>query len=100
MKIQLPKDAESAIEAAVHSGRFASIDDALAAAWRDFEQRDADASRSAGLGSIGALRDAADELDEIVADAMKRRREEPWRDVPVEKGAPRHGHLLRSPQSR
>jgi hypothetical protein len=38
----------------------------------------------AGLGSIGAMRDAADELDEIVADAMKRRQQETWRDVPVE----------------
>ena len=30
------------------------------------------------------MRDAADELDEIVADAMKHRREEKWRDVSVE----------------
>ena len=30
------------------------------------------------------MRDAADELDEIVAEAMKRRREEPWRIVPGE----------------
>jgi hypothetical protein len=33
------------------------------------------------MGSIGAMRDAADELDEIVADAMKRRKEEPWRVI-------------------
>jgi hypothetical protein len=30
---------------------------------------------------LGSMRDAADELDEIVADAMKRRREEPWRTI-------------------
>jgi hypothetical protein len=30
------------------------------------------------------MRDAADELDEIVADAYRKRREEPWRDIPVE----------------
>jgi hypothetical protein len=30
------------------------------------------------------MRDAADELDQIVADAMKRRREEPSRAISVE----------------
>jgi len=39
---------------------------------------------AAGMGSIRAMQDAADELDEIVADAMKRRREEPWRVIPGE----------------
>ena len=33
----------------------------------------------AGPGSIGAMRDGADELDEIVEHAMKLRREEAWR---------------------
>jgi len=32
------KDVESSIEAAVHSGHFASADDAVVAAWRVFEQ--------------------------------------------------------------
>jgi hypothetical protein len=39
---------------------------------------------AAGMGSIGAMREAADELDEIVADPMKRRRKEPWRVIPGE----------------
>jgi hypothetical protein len=30
-------------------------------------------------GSLGAMRDAADELDAIVEQAMKNRRERPWR---------------------
>ena len=38
MTINLPKDVESSIEAAVHGGHFASADDAVAAAWRVFEQ--------------------------------------------------------------
>ena len=38
MTIHLPKDVENSIEAAVHSGWFASADDAVAAAWRTFEQ--------------------------------------------------------------
>lgn len=38
MTIQLPKDVEMAIEAAVHGGQFASVNDAVIAAWRVFEQ--------------------------------------------------------------
>ena len=83
MNIHLPKDVESSIEAAVRGGRFASADDALAQAWRAFEQEPRATPRSPGLGSIGSMRDAADELDEIVADAMKRRGEDTWRDISV-----------------
>jgi len=36
------------------------------------------------LGSIGAMREDADFLDEIVADAMKARQEQPWRLPPRE----------------
>jgi hypothetical protein len=36
------------------------------------------------LGSIGAMREDADFLDEIVADAMKARQEQPWRLPPSE----------------
>lgn len=39
MTIHLPKDVENSIVAAVHGGHFPSADDALAAAWRAFEQR-------------------------------------------------------------
>jgi Arc/MetJ-type ribon-helix-helix transcriptional regulator len=84
MTIHLPKDIERSIEATVHTGRFASVDDALAEAWRAFQQQRHVPSPAPGLGSIGSMRDAADELDEIVADAMKRRGEETWRDLSVE----------------
>lgn len=84
MTIHLPKDIETAIESAVNSGRFASAEDALAEAWRAFEQQDQAPMSAPGLGSIGAMRDSAAELDEIVAEAMKRRGEEPWRDIPLE----------------
>jgi len=36
------------------------------------------------LGSIGAMREDADFLDEIVEGAMKARREQPWRLSPGE----------------
>jgi Arc/MetJ-type ribon-helix-helix transcriptional regulator len=89
MTIQLPNDLESSVRAAVHSGRFASLDGAMAEAVRlllrelKLGQPRGNAS-TPGLGSIGAMRDAADELDEIVADAYRKRREESWRDISVE----------------
>ena len=33
---------------------------------------------------LGIWRDAPDEIDEIVAEAMQRRRDEPWRAIPGE----------------
>ncbi|MDR3635604.1 MAG: hypothetical protein P4L84_17515 [Isosphaeraceae bacterium] len=85
MTIHLPSDVERSIEAAVHSGHFASVDEAMAEAVRLLLQQLTRVPTPApGLGSIGAMRDAADELDEIVADAMKRREGETWRDLSVE----------------
>jgi Arc/MetJ-type ribon-helix-helix transcriptional regulator len=88
MTIQLPGDLEDSLRAEVSSGHFASLDDAMAEAvrllLRDRAQRQPPARPNTGPGSIGAMRDAADELDEIVADAYRKRREEPWRDIPVE----------------
>ena len=92
MTIQLPHDLESSIQAAVHSGRFASVDDAMTQAVRLLlreikETPQATAAVPADDAPdplLGSMRDAADELDGIVADAMKRRREEPWRTISVE----------------
>jgi Arc/MetJ-type ribon-helix-helix transcriptional regulator len=79
MTIHLPKDVESSVLAAVHGGRFASVDDAIAEAWRAFQgQRQAPVPAS-GLGMIGALRDDAALLDQAVEHAMKVREERPWR---------------------
>jgi len=63
MTIQLPNDLEHSIEAAVHSGRFASVDDAMAEAARlllrelDRLPQAATDAATPGLGSIGAMRD-------------------------------------------
>ena len=73
MALHLPKDVESSIEAAVHGGQFSSVDEALTEAWRTFQCQKPQPQYPTGQGSIGAMRDAADELDEIVADAMKKR---------------------------
>ena len=87
MTIHLPYDLETSIQTAVRNGRFASVDDAMAEAarllLREIGERQPQCN-AAGVGSIGAMREAADELDEIVADAMKRRQEEPWREIPGE----------------
>jgi len=92
MTIHLPDELEASVRAAVHGGRFASVEDAMAEAVRrllhDLDRTPqvapAGGATGPGLGSIGFMRDAAAELDEIVADAMQKRREETWRDISLE----------------
>ena len=89
MTIHLPADLETSIEASVRGGRFASIDDAMAEAarllLRTIKHKPSAPNSNAGLPPLlGSMPDAAEELDEIVAEAMKRRREEPWRTIPGE----------------
>ncbi|MGO9918456.1 MAG: hypothetical protein ACLQIB_27640 [Isosphaeraceae bacterium] len=81
---------ERSIEAAVRNGRFASVDDAMAEAARLLLRelgRLAHAANDAAtpaLGSIGAMRDDAELLDQAVEHAMKVREERPWRLSGVE----------------
>ena len=92
MTIHLPNDLESSIQAAVHNGRFASVDDAMAEAARLLLRElarvpqpvEGASHANRGLGSIGALRDDADLLDQAVEHAMKVREERPWRLSSVE----------------
>ena len=86
MTIHLPNDLERSIEAIVVSGRFASIDDAMAEAARLLlrEVRLPNSGADNADPLLGSMPEAANELDAIVADAMKRRREEPWRTASVE----------------
>ena len=93
MTINLPEDLESSIRAAVDDGRFASVDDAMAEAAR-LLLREVDRTRQAELPGnatdpgpdlfLGSMRDDAELMDEIVADAYRKRREETWRDIAVE----------------
>jgi Arc/MetJ-type ribon-helix-helix transcriptional regulator len=90
MTIHLPNDLERSIQAAVSSGRFASIDDAMAEAVRlllrelgqgqqtkaAVNKGDTDADPILGL-----MRDDVELMDEIVADAYRQRREETWREL-------------------
>ncbi len=91
MTIHLPTDLESSIQAAVQDGRFASVDDAMAEAARLLlrtitQEPRPTAPKTAAPHDplLGIWRDAPEEIDEIVAEAMQRRREEPWRAIPGE----------------
>jgi Arc/MetJ-type ribon-helix-helix transcriptional regulator len=84
MTIHLPKELESSIEAVVQGGHFATVDDAMAEAarllLRDLKHRpQPPAAELIPDPIIGSMRDAADELDEIVADAYRQRREDKGR---------------------
>jgi Arc/MetJ-type ribon-helix-helix transcriptional regulator len=88
MTIHLPNDLEASIQAAVQSGRFTSVDDAMAEAARLLLRTISQEPKSTASVAappdplLGIWRDGPEEIDDIVAEAMQRRREEPWRAVP------------------
>jgi hypothetical protein len=88
MTIHLPDDLACAIRAQVVSGHFASEDDVVAAAVRDYLRRQPQGSPPIAPvlpdPVLGSMRDDADLLDDIVDHAMKNRREQPWRLSPGE----------------
>jgi Arc/MetJ-type ribon-helix-helix transcriptional regulator len=86
--VQLPHDLESLLHAEVLSGHFATPDDAVAEIVRDyFRRKQAKLSSTPNLPEaneelgpdplLGSMRDFADEMDEIVADAYRQRQENP-----------------------
>jgi Arc/MetJ-type ribon-helix-helix transcriptional regulator len=90
MTIHLPNELESSIQEAVRRGRFASVDDAMAEAARLLLRElargqqvrpAAGTSDSAHDPILGLMRDDADLMDGIVADAYRQRREETWREL-------------------
>jgi hypothetical protein len=75
MTIHLPPDVESSIQAAMHSGHFTSPDALVIEIVRDyFRRHQQDFARPQesvpGMRLIGALRDAAELLDQPVEHAM------------------------------
>lgn len=86
MTIHLPKDIETSIEAAVRGGLFASVDEAVAEAWQSLQRaRNLPQSKPVTAEAspdplLGCMRDDAELMDEIVAEAYRKRREEPWRE--------------------
>jgi Arc/MetJ-type ribon-helix-helix transcriptional regulator len=90
MTIHLPDDLERFLRAEVNRGHFASEEDAIAEAVRLLQRqlsKGAIPAPAAGQVAtlktpdpvLGAMRDAADQMDEIVAEAMSHRERQPWR---------------------
>jgi Arc/MetJ-type ribon-helix-helix transcriptional regulator len=87
MTIHLPPDVERDILAQVNSGQFASVDDALAKAWRSFQQQwpaEQLPAKPTGMGSIGAMHDDADLLEQITQGIMHSRESRTLRLPPDE----------------
>ncbi len=86
MTIHVSKDVENAIDAAVQSGRFASADEMVNQLVRDYARRhpvppQANDSEEMPDPLLGLMRDDAELMDEIVADAYRHRREDKWREI-------------------
>ncbi len=88
MTIHLPPHIESSIQAAVNSGRFTSVDDAMTTAATLLLERLNQEQPQAKPPSepspdplLGTWREDADLLDEIVEHAMKVREERPSGDI-------------------
>jgi Arc/MetJ-type ribon-helix-helix transcriptional regulator len=88
MTIHLPPDIENSIQAAVHDGHFASVDDAMTEAASLLIQK-LNLTRQHTTPSInganpdpvlGCMQDDAELMDEIVDDAYRHRREDTWRE--------------------
>jgi Arc/MetJ-type ribon-helix-helix transcriptional regulator len=71
MTIRLPEELESSIRAEVLSGHFASEDDmVVAAVWDYLRRKQAQAAPKPGMGSIGAMHDDAELLDQVTQGIM------------------------------
>jgi len=90
LTINLPSDLEQFIRAEVGKGLFESEDDAIAEAVRLLRRqlsqtpKATPASASSPDPLLGAMRDAAEEMDEIAAEALMQREQQPWRLSPDE----------------
>jgi hypothetical protein len=89
MTIDVSKDVENAIHAAVQNGRFASADEMVNQLVRDYARRNpvppiepshANSGEDTPDPLLGLMRDDAELMDQIVADAYRHRREDKWRE--------------------
>jgi hypothetical protein len=77
MTIRLSKDLEQFVHDAIRAGRYATEDELFSDALERL--RKLSPLPTPGMGSIGAMRDDADLLDQAVEHAMKVREGRPWR---------------------
>ena len=94
MTIHLPKDVEHSVEAAVCSGRFASVDDALAEAWRSFQrQQQTPLAGQAAAEESQAAAPTYKPIWEVAADIRKSIPAEEWAKLPAD-GARQLDHYI------
>jgi putative addiction module CopG family antidote len=82
MTIHLPPELERFVHDQVLAGRYPSEDDVVREALEQF--RSHSQLPEPGLGSIGAMRDDADLLDQVTQDIMESRRTRTLRLTPDE----------------
>jgi Arc/MetJ-type ribon-helix-helix transcriptional regulator len=82
MTIHLSKELEQFVHDAILAGRYATEDDVFNDALERLRRQTP--LPTPGMGSIGAMRDDAELLDQAVEHAMKVREERPWRLGPGE----------------
>lgn len=88
MTIHLPEDLERSIRAEVQGGRFASVDDAIAEAWRAYQIR-RDRGPAGPDEAAPAHKPIWEEIQEIIADVP----DEEFLKLPVD-GAEQHDHYI------
>jgi Arc/MetJ-type ribon-helix-helix transcriptional regulator len=89
MTVHLPADIETSLHAVIRSGRFTSVDEAMTEAARLLLRELALGRPSVPSASengppdpvLGCMRDDAELMDEIVADAYHHRNDENWREI-------------------
>jgi hypothetical protein len=77
MTIHLSKELEQFVHDAIRAGRYATEDELFNDALERLRKQTP--LPAPGMGSIGAMLDDADLLDQAVEHAMKVREERPWR---------------------
>jgi Arc/MetJ-type ribon-helix-helix transcriptional regulator len=77
MTIHLSKELEQFVHDAIRAGRYATEDELFSDALERLRRQTP--LPAPGMGSIGAMRDDADLLDQAVEHAMRVREERPWR---------------------
>jgi Arc/MetJ-type ribon-helix-helix transcriptional regulator len=90
MTIHLPEDLERSISAEVESGHFASVDEAIAEAWRSYQLgRDRGQAGQGEVAPAPAHRPIWEEIEEITASIP----DEEFLKLPVD-GAEQHDHYI------
>jgi len=95
MTIHLPENLESSILAAVHSGRYATLDDAMAEAVSLLVQRLNQEQAAAGQPTVGRSPPVAGykPIWEVADDLRKSVPLEEWAELPTD-GAAQHDHYI------